>query len=123
MTPTDWAAVFDHADRNPPLAADLLPAVSASVSAPLDEGEEAAVRAENGPDPGFWKFPTRPLPASYLSFLAWSNGGSFLTGDREFQMLAAEELREYMLNYRVPFHLPGAVPFALDGEGGVYLFD
>src|SRR4051812_47256691 len=101
MTPINWASVFDHAERNPPLAADLIPAVSASVTAPLDKDEEAAVVGERGPDPGLWKFPTRALPASYLSFLAWSNGGFFLSGDREFQMLAAEELREYMLTYRV----------------------
>jgi hypothetical protein len=123
MTPTDCASVFDHADRNPPLAAELLSAVSPSVSAPLDATELGAIRGEGGPDPGGWKFPTRPLPASYLSFLAWSNGGFFLTGDREFQMLAAEELREYLLTYRVPYHMPGAVPFALDGGGNFFLFD
>jgi hypothetical protein len=70
-----------------------------------------------------WVFPTRPLPPSYLDFLFWSNGGFFLNGDRELQMLAAEELREYLITYRVPYHLPGSVPFALNGSGGFYLFD
>jgi hypothetical protein len=123
MTPIDWAAVFDHADRNPPLAAELLSAVSPSISAPLDRDEVDSAFGEDEIDPSLWRFPTRLLPASYLSFLAWSNGGFFLNGDREFQMLPAEELREYMLTYRVPFRLPGAVPFALNGEGGFYLFD
>jgi hypothetical protein len=123
MTPIDWAAVFDHADRNPPLAAELLSAVSPSISTPLEPTEAEAIRGEGGPDTGGWQFPTRPLPASYLLFLAWSNGGFFLTGDREFQMLAAEELREYLITYRVPYHMPGAVPFALDGGGSFFLFD
>jgi hypothetical protein len=123
MTAIDWAAVFDHADRNPPLDPGLRDAVSASVCTPPDAGERDAIVAEGGPDPDLWKFPARPLPPSYLDFLCWSNGGFFLTGDRELQMLAAEELREYLLTYRLPYHRPGAVPFALDGGGGFYLFD
>jgi len=123
MTPIDWAAIFEHGDRRAPLPEGLLTAVSASVTTPLDPEEVRALAAENAPDPGRWEFPAHPLPASYLAFLAWSNGGGFVNGDREFQMLAAEELREYMLTYRLPYHLPGTVPFALDGEGGFYLFD
>jgi hypothetical protein len=119
---TDWAQLFDHADRNPPLDPDLRDAVSGSVMAPLDTDEVAAITAAGG-NPDGWHFPTRPLPASYLDFLCWSNGGFFLNGDREFQMLSAEELRPYLIDYRVPYFLPGVVPFALDGSGGFYLFD
>jgi NAD(P)-dependent dehydrogenase (short-subunit alcohol dehydrogenase family) len=33
-------------------------------------------------DPARWRIPDRPIPASYLSFLRWSDGGEFQTGDR-----------------------------------------
>src|SRR5262245_58990573 len=101
MSPTNWAAAFDRADRNPPLPTDLMTAVSASVTAPLDRDERAALAAEDAPDLDRWLFPDRPLPPSYLAFLGWSNGGFFLNGDRELQMLAAEELRPYLLDYRL----------------------
>jgi hypothetical protein len=123
MTPIDWSAIFEHADRNPPLSADLREAVSASVCSALDPDEQQAIREAGGPDPDLWVFPARLLPASYLEFLCWSNGGFFVNGDRELGMLSAEELREYLLTYEVPYYLPGTVPFALDGNGNFYLFD
>lgn len=123
MTPTDWDTVFDQADRNPPLPTGLRDAVSSSVTTPLDAEEREALSQEKVPDPDRWTFPAHPLPATYLDFLAWSNGGLFVNGERELQMLAAEELREYMLTYRLPLYLPGMVPFATDGRGNFYLFD
>lgn len=121
--PTDWLALFDVSTPNPPLPAEWLPAVSASVTAPLYADERKELAARDAPDVPSWSFPSHALPDSYLAFLRWANGGTFVTGDREFGMLAAEELRRYMLDYNLPYHLPGAVPFALDGEGGFYLFD
>jgi hypothetical protein len=117
-----WSNLFTHAEPNPPLDPDLRDAVSGSVTALLDAGEIERVTAEGGSGDG-WQFPARPLPASYLDFLGWSNGGFFLAGEREFQMLAAEELRVYLIEYRVPYFLPHAVPFALDGNGHFYAFD
>lgn len=63
-------------------------------------------------------------PNSWLSFLAWSNGGDFFTGERGFQdMLSIEEVREYTTLYGIAHFLPRAIPFAMDGGGGVYMFD
>ncbi len=63
------------------------------------------------------------MGASYLAFLAWSNGGLFIEGDREFAMLGAEELRDYLLTYELPFMMTGTVPVGTDGQGGLYLID
>jgi hypothetical protein len=68
--------------------------------------------------------PDGPLPPSYLSLLRWSDGGSFVNGDHRFDpFLPCSRLREYLLGYHVPQYMPGALPFALDGGGGFYLFD
>lgn len=47
----------------------------------------------------------------------------FRTGKRWFQFFAARELREMMLAYALPEHMPNALPFALNGSGTFYLFD
>ena len=46
-----------------------------------------------------------------------------MNGDREFGMFDPKSIREYLLSYQLPEYMPGAVPFALDGGGGFYLFD
>src|SRR5262249_11533316 len=78
-------------------------------------------------DPLRWTIPDHPLPVSYLSLLAWSNGGEFRTGDRWFQFHRAVEpghgVRAMMLGHHIPQYMPGAVPIALNGGGWFYLFD
>jgi hypothetical protein len=118
-----WDRVFEQADRRAPAASDWLGAVNEAVSTPLLAGERQQLEAEAAPDLSAWTFPTHPLPPSYLSFLAWSDGGLFVNGDRELNMLSAPEVREYMLTYRLPYHMPETAPFALNGAGYLYLFD
>lgn len=63
-------------------------------------------------------------PGAWLSLLAWSNGGAFVSGERCFyDLLSLAEVREYTTLYGLVTHLPGAIPFALDGDGGLYVFD
>ena len=67
------------------------------------------------------------LPASYLSFLGWSNGGEFRNGERWFQFFQAlhpsQGVHAMQLAYGVPRYMPGALPFAFNGGGAFYLFD
>jgi hypothetical protein len=141
MTVSDWNTVFDTAYPEPGLPAQYLDdgVIEGYLFSPLSDEELRELRGrqtnpfpETDPlhatwkpfDPANWRLPAdRPLPPSYKSFLGWSNGGLFVVGDREFQMLKAQELREYLLFYEVPQYMPGAVPFALDGGGWFYLFD
>jgi hypothetical protein len=123
MATFTWDSVFEQADRRPPADPDWLRAMNEAISTPLLAGERQNLDAEGAPDLSQWTFPTHTLPPSYLAFLAWSDGGLFVNGDRELGMLAAPEVREYMLTYRLPYHMPGAVPFALNGGGCLYLFD
>lgn len=126
MDPIEWPKFvfgFDDAEPNPPLKPDYIELVQRLISEPLDEAETNAIRDRGGPDPDRWVMPRGIVPPIYLSFLAWSNGGFFLYGQREWNMLRAEELREYLLMYDFPATLPDALPFATDGSGGFYLFD
>lgn len=78
-------------------------------------------------DPRRWKFPLGTLPAEYMDFLSWSNGGEFRTGERWFQFFPAVDpdhgVRAMLLAYHIPEYMPLALPFAMDGGGGIYLFD
>lgn len=123
MALPNWPDLFDVIDRRPGVPEAWFPGISGSVTTPVQPDELAELAGRDLPDPSAWRFPAGELPPSYLAFLAWSNGGTFVAGDREWGLLAAEELRPYMLDYALPYHLPGAVPFALDGAGGFYLFD
>lgn len=122
----DLLSGFDEAHPEPGLPPQFLEdgLLEGYLASPPNEGEVREVR-ERSPhlDPANWAMPARPLPPAYKTFLARSNGGTFVTGDREFQMLKAEELREYLFLYEWPETMPGSVPFALDGGGGFYLFD
>ena len=73
-------------------------------------------------DPRAWRMPDRPVPASYVSFLQWSDGGHFRNGDRCFQMCGTG-LRQMALDCLLPEFMPGALPFAFNGGGVMYLFD
>jgi hypothetical protein len=122
----DWLRSFDEAHPEPGLPAHFLTddVLVSYLSAPPTASEVAEVKGRSPHlDPTGWAMPARPLPASYRTFLGRSNGGLFVVGDREFHMLKAEELREYLFLYELPATMPGAVPFALDGAGGFYLFD
>lgn len=141
MTPADFPSLFDEAYPEPGLNPDFLAddIIENWLYAPLTADEITAIRtrqinpfADDDPmhevwqplDPAKWLLPQdRVLPPSYRDFLRWSNGGTFVTGEREFQMLKAEELREYTFLYDVPESLPGCIPFALNGGGCLYLFD
>jgi hypothetical protein len=134
----DWSQVFeeqypehgaaeDELDalewlRKQPLRADEIAAVNATQRNPFDVTDP--LHASYRPfDPGKWVMPTGPLPDSYRSFLRWSNGGEFRTGERWFQFFPLQEVRELLLGYHVPQYMPGALPFASDGGSVLYLFD
>jgi hypothetical protein len=124
MTTPNWAALFDEAYPEPPVPPQYLAGgvIEDYLFAPPSE-EELKELVAREVVPTFWEITHRPLPPSYKAFLGWSNGGTFVAGDREFQMLKVQELREYLLLYDFPRDMPGSVPFALDGAGGFYLFD
>lgn len=83
--------------------------------------------ARQDPDPSEWTLPTGPLPSDWLAFLAWSDGGAFRIRDRYIQLFPSMDpnngVRAMMLAYMVPAYMPGALPFALDGGGRLFLFD
>jgi hypothetical protein len=122
----NWSDVFagyDEADPRPGLSAEYVPLVDRLIADPLSPDEKVEIETRGLSDPEQWVLPGRPLPSAYLSFLARSNGGLFLRGEREFAMLGGEELREYLLTYELPATMPGAVPIGADGFGGLYLID
>ena len=126
MADPNWSHVFagfDEVDPRPGLNAEYVPLVDRLIAAPLSPEEKSEIETRGLSDSAMWVLPSRPLPVSYLSFLAWSNGGLFINGDREFAMLGGEELREYLLTYELPATMPGAIPIGADGLGGLYLID
>ena len=129
--PLDWSTVFDEVVER---AAPASPAAIARIFDRVSDDEAAAVVAAqrspwpaNDPrhaawsplDPRRWTLPRGPLPKEYQDFLAWSDGASWQTGEREFSCFGCEHLREYLLHYHFPEYLPGVVPIGLDG-GGVF---
>lgn len=126
MTPVHWPGLleaYDVCESKPGLNPDYIPLVDRLIAEPLNDEEQKEIAERESSDPGEWQMPTRPLPESYLSFLAWSNGGLFIKGDREFAMFGAEELREYLITYELPARCPNAIAFAADGLGGLLAFD
>jgi hypothetical protein len=138
-TSINWPAVFAEAHSQPGASAEDLACALADLRKPLSGREAAAIaQSQSNPfpggdplhaawrpfDPRGWRMPRRPLAPSYLSFLRWSDGGSFVNGDRCFDpFLPCSRLREYLLAYHIPHYMRGALPFAFDGGGGFYLFD
>ncbi len=84
---------------------------------------ETVQQTAHDSDPRSWRLPTKPLPPSYLSFLKWSNGGSFYNGARAFNFLSTSMVREFALKYRFPEHMAGALPIAFDAGDDFYVFD
>ncbi len=135
---TDWSDIFDEIYREPGVWEDELAEIMARIRRPLSPEEIAAVNvtqwnpfpaddpwhaAYRRFDPAAWTIPDGLLPPSYLSFLQWSNGGDFRTGERWFHFFPTRELRELFLGYHVPQYLPGALSFASDGGNVLYFFD
>ncbi len=138
----DWSSIFDESRPGSGASDADIGLFVAAIGKPLSEEEVAEVnRNQRNPfpasdpfhaayrpfDPSRWEMPKRPLPADFLSFLRWCNGGWCRTGDREFRFFPisdpAHGVREMTLAYHLPQHMPGALPFAFNGGGTFYLFD
>ncbi|MDF9844489.1 MULTISPECIES: SMI1/KNR4 family protein [unclassified Paenibacillus] len=135
----NWSNLFSSSyQKQPGLSAAELESFTAGWHQPLTESElSEIVSRQRNPfpaahplyaqytpfDPELWSIPQHPLPASYLDFLRYSDGGEFGNGDRYFQFFSAGELRSMMLAYEFPEYMPGAVPFAMDGSGNHYIWD
>jgi hypothetical protein len=138
-TDIDWAQLFTESHPRPGADETTLDRFVAELGKPLSDQEvQVAERSQSNPFPPAhllhdsyrpfdlrkWRLPGRPPPPSYLSFLRWSDGGTFVNGGRRFDPLfACAEWRYVLLGYRLPEYMPGAFPFALDGGGCFYLFD
>lgn len=138
----DWTSVFDEAHPRPGASDTVLAQFVTEVARPVSVAEIRGINAGQrnpfpAPDPlraawrpfdaAQWVIPDRPLPEAYLSFLRWSDGGEFRTGERWFQFFPALDrqhgVRAMMLSYHLPEYMPAAVPFGFDGCGTFYLFD
>jgi hypothetical protein len=137
-----WASVFDESQPNPGASDADIDRFVATIGQPLSPTEVADInRTQQNPfpesdplhsayrpfDPSSWLMPNRPLPADYLAFLRWSNGGWCRSGEREFGFFPTSNptggVRAMTLAYHVPQYMPGALPFAFNGGGVFYLFD
>ncbi|AMV29979.1 hypothetical protein VT84_36640 [Gemmata sp. SH-PL17] len=134
----DWSTVFEHATPKKGATEAEIAEFVATFGVPLTADEIARVNGtQRNPwlptdpqyatwepfDPAAWVMPAdRPIPPSYLSFVRYSNGGSFQNGKRLFQMWGTG-LREFLICYNVPQYMPLVVPFAFNGGGVMYLFD
>ena len=138
----DWNLVFDEALAVRGATDHEIDRFRTEVTRPLSSAEVDEVnRSQRNPfrpgdplyshyrpfDPGTWTLPNTPLPALYFSFLRFSNGGEFRSGDRWLQFFPAldpdQGVRAMLLAYDVPQYMPGAMPFAFDGSGTFYMFD
>lgn len=138
----DWSNVFEEAYPVPGATDAILNQFVVEMVAPPTEDEIQSVHAgQRNPfpksdplhakwspfDAAGWTIPHGPLPTAYLSFLKWSNGGSFRNGERWFQFFPAldpgQGPRAMLMAYELPQYMPGALPFAFNGAGTFYLFD
>ncbi len=134
----DWSTILRDDDRQPGASAATLATFARDLTAPLTADERAELRrmqAYFSPDsthtedldPSTWAIPSRPLPRSYLSLLAWSNGGIFEPrrdgSDLYVRLLSTDEVRNRMIDYWLPLRMPGIVPFATDVGDYLYGFD
>jgi hypothetical protein len=124
----DWSKCFEECYPNPPATPAERSKLIESIFLPISP-IEAQIIIDGIPtsDPCQWKLPSRPIPKSILSLLAWSNGGEFRTGERWIQLFPAlnpwHGIRAMMLAYHIPHWMYGALPFAMNGGGIFYLFD
>jgi hypothetical protein len=138
----NWLALFDEAHPEPGASDAEIARFVRAIAQPLSEAEIGqANESQQNPfpehdplhatyrsfDPSAWVIPARPLPPSYLTFLRWSNGGWFRSGQREFGFFPTLDptgsMRAMTLAYQLPECMPGALPFAFNGAGTFYLFD
>jgi hypothetical protein len=134
----NWESIFEKAYPVPGANREEIERFVNSLMAPLSEDEIDEInRWQTNPfpkkdplhryyrpfDPRLWVLPNRPLPASYLDFLAWSDGPECMNGERSIGFFGTKKAREYLLCYNVPEHMPLALPFAFNGGGVFYLFD
>jgi len=68
-------------------------------------------------------FADKIFPMSYLNFLRFCDIDEMENGNRYFQFLSLEEVREYTIAYIFPKWLNGGVAFAMNGSGVHYVFD
>lgn len=68
-------------------------------------------------------FPNVNFPENYVLFMEESNGGIYVSGEREYQFLSLKEIPEYYEVYMFSKFMPFAFPFAIDGCGNFYLFN
>lgn len=124
-----WDDVFDEQiDRRDGATQTEIEKFVATVQQPISEAELEWLTADFKDDhPEGWIVPDAPLPASYLSFLRWSNGGEFRSGERLMQFFPSLDtvhgVRAMMLAYGLPGKSPGILPFAFNGGGVFYAFD
>jgi hypothetical protein len=134
----DWWSVFERIMPAAPATDDDIEFLQNGVLAPLTPEEvAAAVAVQHNPfpvsdplrgsykpfDPAAWILPRRRFPSAFAEFLQWSNGGCFSNDVRELDIFGTSSIRDYLLGYNLPQYMPGAVPFAFDGGGGLFLFD
>ena len=138
----DWDSIFEESYPQPGATLDEINEFVAEIAQPLTAAEIQPINdGQTNPFPKSdefhaiwrpfeatkWQVPERPLPASYLSLLKWSNGGEFRTGERWFQFFPARSLeqgvRAMLLAYHLPKYMPGAMPIAFNGGGTFYLLD
>ncbi len=129
-----WPQGFDGKPESPATDSDITALVE-SVFAPLSAHEIKELHNEHKAavgdgcfdppfDPAGWELPRRPLPASYLAFLRYSNGGFFPGAKRDLDPLFnTHEIRDYMLGYSIPHWMPLSCPIGFDGGGTFYLLD
>jgi hypothetical protein len=128
--PIAWGLVFDEIYRLPGASAEKLAMLEATLAAPVSDAEAEELLSGSVPaweDPRSWPLPRERLPRSYLSLLAWSDGGEFRTGERWFQFLPSTDprhgVRAILLDYHVPMYMPGVLPIAFNGGGVMYFLD
>ena len=68
-------------------------------------------------------FPACDFPDSYIELLKESNGGDFMTGEREYQLGSIDETMQTYEDYSFARYMPYALPFAMDGCGNFYIIN
>ena len=124
----DWTSIFSQHNPRPGALASEIVLLADTIFLPLSIAEMRDAQTQSARiDPTKWQLPDAELPASFLDFLQFSNGGDFGNGERWFQFFPALDskhgLRAMLLAYEFPEYMPLALPFAFNGGGTFYAFD